>query len=175
MGVVSMGRRNTQLKTTYREKQRLKPLAKVRSAGTLRWQGFDRARPNRLATQGNPSRINAIDGVESTVLTGSVYQSLSPSTREVPFAKKRRRAVHSREDVRPAILVFAICRKINADSNEVESDLVNCRGRDRAPCNVLQFQSLEVAQTAHSATRVSKTDSAGCTWFVLPEECSGAR
>src|SRR6266568_8816584 len=104
-----------------------------------------------------------------------VYQALSPSTREVPFAKKRRRAVHSREDVRPAILVFAICRKINADSNEVESDLVNCRGRDRAPCNVLQFQSLEVAQTAHSATRVSKTDSAGCTWFVLPEECSGAR
>jgi hypothetical protein len=27
--VVSMGRRNTQLKTTYREKQTLKPLAKV--------------------------------------------------------------------------------------------------------------------------------------------------
>jgi hypothetical protein len=54
-------------KPLYREKQRLKPLARVRSAGTLHWQGFDRARPNGLALQGNHSRINAVDGVASTV------------------------------------------------------------------------------------------------------------
>jgi len=46
--VLSMGRRNTHLKPTYREKQRRKPLARVRSAGTLHWHGFDRVRLSRL-------------------------------------------------------------------------------------------------------------------------------
>src|SRR5208337_5343274 len=65
--VVAMGRRNTQHGPNLQRKQRLTPLARVRSTGTLPWLGFDRVQPNRSALPGKHCRINALDGVASTV------------------------------------------------------------------------------------------------------------
>src|SRR6266850_7136605 len=48
-------------------KTKAKPLARVRSAGTLPWLGFDRGQPNRSLLPGKHCRINALDGVASTV------------------------------------------------------------------------------------------------------------
>jgi len=48
-----MGGRNSQLEPNLQRKQRLKPLAKVRSAETLTWLGFDRVRPNGMFFRGN--------------------------------------------------------------------------------------------------------------------------
>ena len=44
--VISMGRRNTKLGPGWRLKQKLKPIARVRPAGTLSWLGFDRVQSN---------------------------------------------------------------------------------------------------------------------------------
>ena len=38
--VVSMGRRNTQLRPTFNENKKLKALARIRSAGALPWLGL---------------------------------------------------------------------------------------------------------------------------------------
>src|SRR6267142_3665085 len=48
-------------------KTKAKSLARVRSAGTLPWLGFDRGQPNRSLLPGKHCRINALDGVASTV------------------------------------------------------------------------------------------------------------
>jgi hypothetical protein len=40
IGVVSKGRRNTQLRPTFNENKKLKALARIRSAGTLPWLGL---------------------------------------------------------------------------------------------------------------------------------------
>src|SRR5712664_3562487 len=47
-------------------KTKAKSLARVRSAGTLPWLGFDRGQPNRSLLPGKYCRINALDGVAST-------------------------------------------------------------------------------------------------------------
>jgi len=47
-------------------KTKAKSLARVRSAGTLPWLGFDRGQPNRSLLPGKDCRINALDGVAST-------------------------------------------------------------------------------------------------------------
>jgi hypothetical protein len=47
-------------------KTKAKSLARVRSAGTLPWLGFDRVQPNRSLLPGKYCRINALDGVAST-------------------------------------------------------------------------------------------------------------
>jgi TolB-like protein len=47
-------------------KTNAKSLARVRSAGTLPWLGFDRGQPNRSLLPGKHCRINALDGVAST-------------------------------------------------------------------------------------------------------------
>src|SRR5882672_1231406 len=47
-------------------KTKAKSLARVRSAGTLPWLGFDRGQPNRSLLPGKHCRINALDGVAST-------------------------------------------------------------------------------------------------------------
>src|SRR6266403_4656911 len=47
-------------------KTKAKSLARVRSAGTLTWLGFDRGQPNRSLLPGKHCRINALDGVAST-------------------------------------------------------------------------------------------------------------
>jgi hypothetical protein len=54
------GRTRLALKTKARS------LARVRSAGTLPWPGFDRVQPNRSLLPGKHCRINALDGVAST-------------------------------------------------------------------------------------------------------------
>jgi hypothetical protein len=46
-------------------KTKAKSLARVRSAGTLPWLGFDRVQPNRSLLPGKNCRINALDGVAS--------------------------------------------------------------------------------------------------------------
>src|SRR6266480_240475 len=46
-------------------KTKAKSLARVRSAGTLPWLGFDRGQPNRSLLPGKYCRINALDGVAS--------------------------------------------------------------------------------------------------------------
>jgi len=43
-----------------------KSLARVRSAGTLPWLGFDRKQPNRSVLPGKHYRINVLEGVAST-------------------------------------------------------------------------------------------------------------
>src|SRR6266850_2357821 len=48
-------------------KTKAKSLARVRSAGTLPWLGFDRGQPNRSLLPRKHCRINALDGVASTV------------------------------------------------------------------------------------------------------------
>ena len=48
-------------------KTKAKSLARIRSAGTLRWLGFDRLQANRSVLPGNHWRSNALDGVASTV------------------------------------------------------------------------------------------------------------
>ena len=48
-------------------KTKAKSLARVRSVGTLPWPGFDREQPNRSLLPGKHCRINALDGVASTV------------------------------------------------------------------------------------------------------------
>ena len=48
-------------------KTKAKSLARVRSAGTLPWLGFDRGPPNRALLLGKYHRINALEGVASTV------------------------------------------------------------------------------------------------------------
>src|SRR6266403_2201819 len=47
-------------------KTKAKSHARVRSAGTLPWLGFDRGQPNRSLLPGKHCRINALDGVAST-------------------------------------------------------------------------------------------------------------
>jgi hypothetical protein len=81
--------------------------------------------------------------------------SVNQATESIPTRKEERFILV--RTVPPAILRFAIGRKTNADSDVVESDVVNCCGRDRPPCNVLQFQSLGVARTAYSSTGVPET------------------
>jgi len=46
-----MGRRNTQVEPDLPLKTKAKSLARVRSAGTLTWLGFDRAQPNRTTAR----------------------------------------------------------------------------------------------------------------------------
>src|SRR5580704_9882249 len=48
-------------------KTKAKSLARVRSAGTLPWLGFDRVQPKGSLLPGKHCRINALDGVASTV------------------------------------------------------------------------------------------------------------
>ena len=48
-------------------KTKAKSLARVGSAGTLPWLGFDRVQSNRSLLLGKHCRINALDGVASTV------------------------------------------------------------------------------------------------------------
>ena len=55
-----LGRTRLALKTM------VKSLARVRSAGTLPWLGFDQVQPNRSLLPGKHCRINALDGVAST-------------------------------------------------------------------------------------------------------------
>jgi hypothetical protein len=55
-----LGRTRLALKT------KAKSLARVRSAGTLPWLGFDGVQPNRSLLPGKHCRINALDGVAST-------------------------------------------------------------------------------------------------------------
>ena len=55
-----LGRTRLALKT------KTKSLARVRSAGTLLWLGFDRVQSNRWVLSGKHGRINALDGVAST-------------------------------------------------------------------------------------------------------------
>ena len=43
-----------------------KSLARVRSAGTLPWLGFDRVQSNKWVLSAKRGRINALDGVAST-------------------------------------------------------------------------------------------------------------
>src|SRR5277367_3884207 len=50
--VVSMGRRNTQLEPNLQWKQRLKSLARVRSAGTLLRLGFDQVQRKQMGSSG---------------------------------------------------------------------------------------------------------------------------
>ncbi len=54
-----------------------KSLARVRSAGTLPWLGFDRGQPNRSLLPRKHCRINALDGVASTGPERAGYDWLS--------------------------------------------------------------------------------------------------
>src|SRR5262245_55707333 len=58
---------NTQLEPNLHRKQRLRALARVRSAGTPPWLGFEGVQPNRGVHLGKHCRINPWDGVASTV------------------------------------------------------------------------------------------------------------
>src|SRR6266850_7816625 len=59
-------------------KTKAKSLARVRSAGTLPWLGFDRGQPNRSLLSGKHCRINALDGVASTGWAGTTNRELAP-------------------------------------------------------------------------------------------------
>jgi hypothetical protein len=61
-----MGRRNTQLEPKLAVKTKAKPLAKVRSAETLPWLGFESSTAKQRILPWKHSRINALDGVAST-------------------------------------------------------------------------------------------------------------
>ena len=58
-------------------KTKAKSLARVRSAGTLPWLGFDRGQPNRSLLPKKHCRINALDGVASTGPERAGYDWLS--------------------------------------------------------------------------------------------------
>jgi len=75
-GVVSMGRRNTQVEPDLHWKTKAKSLSRVGSAGTLSWLGFDRIQPDRSLLPGKRCRINALHGVVSTGLASTRYRPL---------------------------------------------------------------------------------------------------
>jgi hypothetical protein len=65
--VVSIGSMQHSGRSRFALKTKARSLARVRAAETLPWLGFDRVRPNRSLPPGKHCRINALDGVASTV------------------------------------------------------------------------------------------------------------
>ena len=85
-----MGRRNTQVEPDLPLKTKAKSLARVRSAGTLPWLGFDRAQPNRSLLPEKHCPFGAPGNLRELLLHPNCTQVAQVGFCNFPFAATSR-------------------------------------------------------------------------------------